>query len=78
MVECGCEQNFAISFGIFIPCRCKRKVSMFIKFHLIIRCKFHGIIILYCYNINRKGYELASQVDRYIFYPKNHHKVEQS
>jgi len=71
MVECGCERDFAINFGIFIPCRCKRKVSMLLKFHFIIWCKFHGIIIMYCCNINRNGYELASQVDRNLFLPKN-------
>ncbi len=43
---------------------------MLLKFHLIIRCKFHGITILYCYNINRNGYEMASQVDKYISLPK--------
>ncbi len=70
MVECGYKRNFPISFGIFTPFHCKRKVSMLLKFHLIIWCKFYGIIILYCYNINCKGYELASHIDRYHFLPK--------
>jgi len=47
----------------------KTRYKLWFRFTLILQCEFHKIKkLFYCNNIDPKGYELASQVDRYLFF----------